>query len=860
MPKNLLIVESPAKAKTIEKILGKDFIVKSSYGHVRDLVKDSKDTKAIDVENGYKLTYEVSGNKQKVVNELKSQSSKVDEVWLATDEDREGEAISWHLAQVLDLDVEKTKRIVFREITKPALKQAIQKPRRIDIDMVNAQQARRVLDRLVGFELSSLLWRKIKSKLSAGRVQSVAVKLIVEREREIQAHVPDAYYRVRGNLTTQNDDKFDIQASLGKRIQDLDAVRDFLANCKQAIFTVKEIKVRPTKRKPAAPFTTSTLQQEASRKLGFSVSRTMSTAQRLYEDGKITYMRTDSTRLSPVAVKNIAQIIEQTYGKRYVQTRQFKSKKANIQEAHEAIRPTYIEKQQVSGDFDQQRLYELIWKRTVASQMAEAEVENTTVDISISTEPDHRLVAKGQVLTFDGFLKVYLESTDEEEEESDVVKGLLPPLEVGQELDLEDLTATERFTRSAPRYTEAALVKKLEELGIGRPSTYAPIISKITEPSRGYILNESRDGTERSYRILTLRGDSIEEKTDTEITGAEKNKLFATDIGMVVSDFLSEHFEGVMAYDFTAEIEDKLDEISMGKDDWVAMIDEFYRPFHEKVERTMEEAERAVGERIVGKDPETGRTVLVRLNKNGDSMVQVGAPDELEEGEKPRYANLRPHQKLETITFEEVLELLQFPLDLGKYEGETILLREGPYGPYVSYGDTNISLEKGEDPMSVDFERAVELIEAKKKADAPITHYKEKPITKGIGRFGPYVKWNGMYASITKSSGYDFDTINAEEALDLVKAKEKKEAERIINRWEDKGVTLEQGRWGPLIRVGRKKKNLPKKEDGKRYTREEALEFEWEDVERFINEMNLELPKSKKKAKKTKKKGKKAKK
>jgi DNA topoisomerase-1 len=830
MPKNLLIVESPAKAKTIEKYLGKDFTVKSSYGHIRDLAKGNS---AVDVENNFKLQYIIPDDKKKLVNELKSLVKKYDDVWLATDEDREGEAISWHLCEVLGLDEKTTKRIAFREITKDALQSAIQTPRLLDVNLVDAQQARRVLDRLVGFELSSLVWRKVAggSGLSAGRVQSVAVKLIVERERAIQNFDTKPFFKVASYFFAKNHlgRKTVFKAELGKKYDSEKAANAFLTKCIKANYSVNDIKVRPTKRKPAAPFTTSTLQQEASRKLGFSVTRTMSNAQRLYEAGHITYMRTDSTNLSQTAMQNIASTITNEYGSNYVQTRVYKKKNAELaQEAHEAIRPTFSEKQNVASDRDQQRLYELIWKRTVASQMADAQVEKTTAKIGISTVSE-LLTANGAVIKFDGFLKVYLESTDEDEDQEDT--GMLPPLKVGQPLDLKETIATQRFTRSLPRFTEASLVKKLEELGIGRPSTYAPTISKITEKGRGYVVKESRDGRERKYQVLTLKDDKVAATTQTETTGTEKNKLFPSDKGKLVVDFLSEHFEDVMDYNFTADIEKRFDKIAHGSTQWQAMLKDFYGSFHETVETTLKDAERASGERILGKDPESGRTILVRMSRNG-AVAQIGKTEELGEDEKPRYANLKHTMSIETITLQESLDLFKLPVTLGQYEEQDVIINEGRFGPYVRFDDKYISLDKGEDPMEVSMVRAVELIEAKRKADAPIAKYKDLDVQQGSGRFGPFLKWNSMFINIPKR--YDPAALSIADINELIAAKEEKEANRIIQQWEDEKITVENARWGPIIKFKKKKVKIPKNDDGKRMTPEEAKEMTLEAVKALI--------------------------
>lgn len=825
---NLLIVESPAKAKTIEKYLGKDFTVRSCYGHIRDLGKDKN---AVDIENDFNPTYIVPKEKAKVVKELKDWVKKADEVWLATDEDREGEAISWHLCEVLGLNENTTKRIVFHEITKPALLKAIQSPRLLDKDIVNAQQARRILDRLVGFELSQLLWKKVKGKLSAGRVQSVAVKLIVEREREIQSFEPEAFYKVVAVFKVKNEKNkwVSFKAELPSNFKTEKNATEYLNKCVGATFNIQNINVRPAKRKPAAPFTTSTLQQEASRKLGFSVSRTMSTAQRLYEEGHITYMRTDSTSLSETALQNIAAEITSSFGQNYVQTRRFKNKNESAQEAHEAIRPTYISKTGAGIDRDQMRLYELIWKRTIASQMADAELERTTVDIGVSTIKDTKLVAKGEVLIFDGFLRVYLESTDDDEDED--VKGMLPPLNVGQILDLNEMTATERFTRSAPRYTEASLVKKLEELGIGRPSTYAPTISRIMEPTRGYVVKENREGEERKYNVLTLRNNEIKKRIDTENTGAEKNKLFPSDTGMIVVDFLSEHFEEVMNYGFTADMEKRLDKVADGKEIWVKLLKEFYVPFHKVVEETEKGADRASGERILGKDPKSGRTVLVRLSRYG-SVAQIGTPEELADDEKPRYANLKFNQSIEAVSLEEALELFQLPLSLGDYKGHDVIIGEGRFGPYVKYNEKFISLPKGENPLEFSKASAIELIDEREKADAPVYQYKGLPVTKGSGRFGPFLKWNGIFINIPRK--YDPETISTAEMKELIETKEEKESNRYIHNWlEDLKLSVENGRWGPFIRFG--KKNIEMRDaDGKRLTAEQAKEMTLEQIKAIV--------------------------
>jgi len=850
MPKNLLIVESPAKAKTIEKYLGKDFKVKSSIGHIRDLQKNNK---GVDIENNFKPSYVVPPEKIKVVRDLREWVKKVDEVWLATDEDREGEAISWHLCKELGLDEHQTKRIVFREITKSAIQKAITTPRTVDLNLVNAQQARRILDRLVGFELSGTLWKKVKGQLSAGRVQSVTVKLVVEREREIQNFKTKPYFKISAvfNVKNAQGKMVALKAESPVRYDSEAEAQAFLDKCNPANFTIGKVDVKPRKRKPAAPFTTSTLQQEASRKLNFGVKRTMSNAQRLYEQGFITYMRTDSTNLSEQAIGEIADIVEQNFGKDYVKTRQYKSKKAGAQEAHEAIRPTYFNQQVVTQDRDQQRLYDLIRKRTLASQMADAEIEKTTVKIDISTMQDAQLTAVGEVLKFDGFLKVYIESTDDEEDEA--VDGVLPPLRLGQMLELNKMTGLQRFTRPPSRYTEASLVKKLEELGIGRPSTYAPTIGKIMEEKRGYVVKESREGVERAYTVLTLANNKVEKKIETEITGSTSNRLYSTDMGKIVVDFLSQHFQNVMDYGFTAGIEEKFDEIAEGNEEWTAMLKTFYTPFHETVTNTIENADRASGERILGKDPESGRTLLVRMSRYGP-LVQIGAPDELEEKEKPKYANLRPGQSLETITFDEAIDLFQLPKDLGTYMDKEVSVAIGRFGPYVKFGDKYVSIPKGEDPMTITLERSQELIDAKLEEERPIGTYQGVPYTKGKGRFGPFLKWDKFFVNIPKR--FDPDNLTTQEQHDLIAAKIEKEANRYVNNWEEEKISVQNGRWGPFIKFGKVNVKLPKGKDGK-MTSEEAKELSLEDVKAIIEEElpgALEAAKPKKRKKKAAKK------
>jgi DNA topoisomerase-1 len=822
MAKNLLIVESPAKAKTIEAILGKDFEVKSCFGHIRDLAKNDM---GIDIQNKFMPQYIVSPEKTKVVNELKALAKKSDEVWLASDEDREGESISWHLAEVLKLDPKTTKRIVFHEITKPAIQKAVANPRTINMDLVNAQQARRVLDRIVGFELSPVLWRKIgmKGGLSAGRVQSVAVKLIVEKEREINQFVPTSSFKVEALLaaTDLNNKTVQFKAE-GNKYDAAEDAEKFLQSCIGATYKVKDVQVKPGKRTPAAPFTTSTLQQEASRKLGYGVSKTMLIAQKLYESGKITYMRTDSVNLSDTAMEGIKAEIGKSYGDKYIQVRKYKNKNESAQEAHEAIRPTYMENHFVN-DPELTKLYELIWKRTIASQMSDAVLEKTTAKIDISTN-NQELTASGEVIKFDGFLKVYFEGTDDDEnEEGD--ESRLPNLTVGQALDFNQMTATERFTKHSARYTEASLVKKLEELGIGRPSTYAPTISTIIK--RTYVEKKDKEGVKRDFRILKLKDDTIKKITEQENTGAEKSKLFPTDLGLVVTDFLSQHFKDVMDYSFTANIEKEFDEIADGKIVWNKMVGDFYTPFHDGVEHTLENAERAVGERMLGVS-EDGKPITARMGRYGP-MVQVGAQND---EEKPKFAKLKATQSIETITLEEALDLFKLGAPLGEFEGQEISVNIGRFGPYVKFGDQFVSIPKGEDAAAVDLERAIEIINAKKVEDAPFAFYDEKPITKGKGRFGPFIKWNDLFINIPKA--YNFDTLTQQDCNELIEKKIEKEANRFIQQWPDEKIAIENGRWGPFIRFGKKMLKLVGKGANGKFTPEELAVMPLEEVKKMI--------------------------
>jgi DNA topoisomerase-1 len=829
MAKNLMIVESPAKAKTIEKFLGKDFKVLSSFGHIRDLEKGNK---AIDIANGFEPKYIISPEKVKKVKDLKEAAKGADEVWLATDEDREGEAISWHLCSVLGLDPLLTKRIVFREITKSAIQEAIKTPRTVDLNLVNAQQARRVLDRLVGFELSETLWRKIKGKLSAGRVQSVAVKLVAEREREINAFNAEAFFKIQAIFKVKDDSGkvYDLKAELPEKVDTKPAAKKWIEKCIDAIFKVDSIEVKPATRKPAPPFTTSTLQQEASRKLGFNVKRTMSAAQKLYESGYISYMRTDSVTISATAQAAILSQIEKDFGKEYVQPRQYASKVANAQEAHEAIRPSYPEKESIDdGDRDMQRVYELIWKRAVASQMADAKLERTTVSISVSAHPKDYLVAKGEVIKFDGFLKLYIENLDDEPEDED--SAILPPLKESQVLQLNEMTGTERYTKPPARYTEAGLVKKMEELGIGRPSTYAPTISKIMEDNRGYVIRGNRPGVERAYAVITLSDKKVSEETKTEMTGAISNRLVPTDMGMLVTDFLDTNFKQVMDYNFTADIEKQFDIIAEGDLVWNKMIETFYGPFHQSVEETLEAAGRVKGRRDLGVDPETGLTVLTQMTRFGP-VVQIGDREEMGEDEKPRFANLNPGQSIETITLEEALELFKLARSLKTYKDKEVAIGAGRFGPYIKYGEGFISIPKEDDPLTITEKRVHELIEAKLHEDRPVTTYKGKPVSRGKGRFGPYLKYEGVFINIPKK--YDPDNLTEPEMHELIAAKMEKEANRFIQQWDKEKISIENGRWGPFIRKGKKAIAIPKV-DGQRISPEIAAQLTLEEVKEIID-------------------------
>ncbi|MBE6287295.1 MAG: type I DNA topoisomerase [Mediterranea massiliensis] len=768
MQKNLVIVESPAKAKTIEKFLGKDYKVLSSYGHIRDLKK--KDF-SIDVDGNFKPDYEIPADKKKLVSELKEQAKKAETVWLASDEDREGEAIAWHLYEVLKLNPENTKRIVFHEITKNAILKAIEEPRSIDINLVDAQQARRILDRIVGFELSPVLWRKVKPALSAGRVQSVAVRLIVEREREIQNFKIEAAYKVTATFVVPDADgkNVELKAELPRRFKTKEEAKQFLEDCKQATFSISDITTKPLKKFPAAPFTTSTLQQEAARKLGFTVAQTMMVAQRLYESGKITYMRTDSVNLSALAIHSSKETILNLMGEQYVHSRNFATKTKGAQEAHEAIRPTYMEQAKIEGTSQEKRLYDLIWKRTIASQMAEAEVEKTTVTISISNSPES-FAATGEVIKFDGFLRVYRESYDEENEQEEEAR-LLPPLTIGQTLQHQEITAIERFTQRPLRYTEASLVHKLEELGIGRPSTYAPTISTIQQ--REYVEKGDKAGEERTYNIMSLKNEKIQDSMRTETAGAEKSKLLPTDIGMVVNDFLTEYFPAIMDYNFTANVEKQFDEIAEGREQWTDTLKLFYKDFHPSVEAAIKtKNEHKAGERVLGCEPGTGKQVSVKIGRFGP-VAQIG---KAEDKEKPRFAQLKKDMSIETVTLEEVLELFKLPRNLGEYEEKSVTVSAGRFGPYIYYNGTYTSLPKEIDPLEIELDQAIELIKEKQQTEAQrhLKRFEEEPELEILnGKYGPYIAYKGKNYKIPKEIVPQDLTLDS--CLTLIRLQDEKE-------------------------------------------------------------------------------------
>ena len=823
MAKNLVIVESPAKAKTIEKFLGKDFQVESSYGHISDL--PSKEL-GINVEGDFSPKYIVSEDKKPVVKKLKSLAKKAETVWLASDEDREGEAIAWHLKEQLGLKDENTKRIVFHEITKNAILKAVQNPRDIDYNMVNAQQARRVLDRLVGYELSPVLWRKVKGGLSAGRVQSVAVRLIVEKERSIQEFTTQSHYKVAAEFSNIEGKTF--KATIPKNFDSKNDAEKFLKSCSNADFTIADLTKKPAKKSPAAPFTTSTLQQEASRKLGFPVAKTMQVAQRLYEAGLITYMRTDSVNLSADARDAAAAEITNYYGKEYSKQRVFKSKAKGAQEAHEAIRPTNMKMHSVDSEYDQNRLYDLIWKRTLASQMSDAQLERTNMKIENSAN-SKIFTANGEMIKFEGFLKVYLEGNDNEDEEQ---AGMLPALKAGEKLEYIFINATQRFTSPPYRFTEASLVKQLEELGIGRPSTYAPTISTVQR--RGYIEKGQNEGEERNYEQMILAAGQVKIQSLLEKTGSNKNKLVPTDIGNIVNDFLVANFSNILDFGFTAKVESSFDDISEGEENWAEMIKGFYNKFHQTVEDVKENAARESGERILGKHPVSGKTILVRLGKFGP-IAQIGAPED----EEKQFASLNTSQNLGNISLEEALELFLLPKTLGMYEAEEVIVSNGRFGPYIRFGKMFVSLDKGENPMEVDLPRAQELIVAKQKADAPIAHYEELPVQKGVGRFGPYIKWNSIFINVSKK--YDFDTLSYEDIVELIEVKKQKEIDKVIHNWEDVGIRVEKARWGRFnVLKGKIKIELPKTTIIEKLSKAEAVKM-----------IEAKTPKKKAKKKKT---------
>ena len=779
MSKNLVIVESPAKAKTIEKFLGSDFKVTSCYGHIVDL--PSKEL-GVNIDKGFQPKYIVSNDKKKVVTNLKSLAKKAEFIWLASDEDREGEAIAWHLSNALKLDNEKTKRIVFHEITKKAILDAIENPRKINYDLVNAQQARRVLDRLVGYQLSPVLWKKIKGGLSAGRVQSVSVRLIVEREREINSYSTSEYYKTNADFLTSDGKK--LKANLETEFKNYNEVEKFLQKNNKSEFSIVSRTTKPALKSPAAPFTTSTLQQEASRKLSFSVSKTMTLAQRLYESGLITYMRTDSVNLSNQAKSQAKAEIIRRFGEQYYNGKDYKNKSSNAQEAHEAIRPTDFKVQNITADYDQKRLYELIWKRTISSQMSQAKLERTTLKVG-SNSYENLFIAKGEILIFDGFLKVYLESLDEEEEK---VQGILPDVKIGDNLKLNSMESIQRFSRPPSRYTEASLVRKLEELGIGRPSTYAPTISTIQ--ARGYILRGENEGIERNYKKIKLEQEKISSTIATEKVSSEKGKLIPSDIGIIVNDFLVNNFEEILNYNFTALVEKNFDKIASGNEDWSKMIENFYTKFQPVVEDVKENASRESGERILGEDPKSGRIVRVRLGKFGP-IAQIGVADD---DEKPVFASLQINQTLESISLEEALILFKLPRKVGDYDGNEITANNGRFGPYIKYADSFVSIPKNISPFDIDLDMAIGLIQEKERANLPIHEYKNFPVTKGKGRFGPFIKWNNLFINVNNK--FDFENLSLEDIEFLIDDKLKKEEEKLIKVWETENIKIEKARWG----------------------------------------------------------------
>ena len=836
MSKNLVIVESPAKAKTIQKYLGKDFEVKSSFGHIRDLPKKGM---GIDLKT-FTPDYEVSADKKKLVTELKAAVKKAEMVWLASDEDREGEAIAWHLADELKLKDDNTKRIVFHEITKNAILKAIENPRKIDQNLVNAQQARRVLDRIVGFEMSPVLWKKVKTGLSAGRVQSVAVRLVVEREQEIRNFKPTSSYKVEGVFT--NAEKQEIAAKLKKDFTKENEAEAFLEKSQNVEFKVLNVETKPGSRSASAPFTTSTLQQEASNRLGYNVTSTMRIAQRLYEEGYITYMRTDSVNLSQEAINSAKDFIEKEFGAAYSSPRNYTTKSSSAQEAHEAIRPTDFSVKSID-DAQLNKLYQLIYKRTLASQMANAKIEKTVIEIGNSALPSH-FEAQGEVIVFDGFLKVYgITKTDEDDEENN--EKLLPKVKIGEVLSYKKITATEKYTKPAARYTEAALVRKLEELGIGRPSTYAPTIQTIQ--NRGYVDKREILPQEREIVKLSLGKSGVKKEVLTEKFGGDKNKFVPTDIGEVVNEFLINNFNEILDYGFTAKVEQDFDDIANGSEKWKETLKHFYDNFHPKIEDVEEHAERATGERLLGVDPKSGKNVYARMGRYG-AMIQIGENDD---EEKPTYASLLPTQNINTISFEEALELFKIPFDLNEFQGKPVSVGVGRFGPYVKWGDAFISIGRGTDPFSVTQEVAENFIKEKIEADAPIATYKGEPVTKGTGRFGPFVKYKDLYVNVPKK--YDFDNLTQGDIEELISAKLEKEANRYIQQWEKEKISIENGRWGPFIKFGKAMFKIPKKEDGSKYEAEELQTVSLDEVKKWITDQDKTAFAEKKKpaAKKT---------
>ena len=809
MSRNLVIVESATKAKTIEKILGEDYKVVSCVGHISDLPVSEI---GVDVDNDFKPKYIIPDEKKQVIKDLKKHVKQSEKVWLASDEDREGEAIAWHLYENLNLSDKESDRIVFHEITKNAILKALDNPRSIDYNLVNAQQARRVLDRLVGYELSPVLWKKVKTGLSAGRVQSVCVRVIVEREREIQKHESKSTFKTQGIFN--NLEGKSIKSELDTRFNTDEEIRNFLIKNENATFHINSLSKKPSKRSPTPPFTTSTLQQEASRKLGFGVSRTMSTAQKLYEAGLITYMRTDSVTISNEAKESIINKIKSKFGDKFVYSRDFQNKNKSAQEAHEAVRPTKIDVEEITSDFDQQRLYKLIWKRTISSQMADAEIEKTIVKIQ-SDKYDYKFTSTGEVIIFEGFLKVYLEGTDDESEEE---KAVLPKITEGEKLELDKITSKEMFSRPPSRYTEASLVKKMEELGIGRPATYATTISTIQK--RGYIEKGSNEGSERDYKLFEFSNNEVSDRILKEKTGSNKGRLIPTDIGVIVNDFLVENFRNILDYGFTAEVEKNFDEIASGNEQWSEIIKRFYNDFHSNVTEVNETAERQSGEKILGNDPKSGRVVKVRLGRFGP-LAQIG---NTEDEEKPIFASLTKDQQLENITLEEALDLFKFPKEIGEYKNETITVNNGRYGPYIKFSSKSISIPTNLDPHTIEITDAIKLIDEKLKADEPIHFYDELPVTKGVGRFGPYIKWNEGFINVNKT--YDFDNLTIENIEELIKNKIQKDKDKLIKEWPEYEIKIEKTRWGrSAISNPKKKVEIPKEIDPTKISLEEAQNY-----------------------------------